>query len=258
MLLRTTNLSINFGNLWAVNDINFSIDNGEIVGLIGPNGSGKTTFFNLLSGIYRPTRGAVFLQNDNITNLYPHQIRERGIARTFQSSKLLWELSVIDNVLSGLYTKQKTTWLDAVLRPKKSNLELKLGIEKCLDLISYFNVDLIARRFEKAKNIPHIDRRRIEICRALVSDPAVLLLDEPSAGLNREETMSMMDDISRIKEKRQNVSIVIIEHDMSVISRVSGRVVALNYGRKIAEGTYFEVANNEEVRKAYLGGERAC
>lgn len=258
ILLETKELSINFGDLWAVNNIDFAIAESEIIGLIGPNGSGKTTFFNLISMIYKPTRGKIFFKGEDITNLKPHQARKIGIARTFQSSKLLWNLSVLDNILSGMYVKQRTAWFDLIFNKKLSERETEEGIEKAFELLGLFNPELIGRRFDKAENIPHIDRRRLEICRALASDPILLLLDEPSAGLNREETKSMMDDIGKIREKLEGLSIVIIEHDMSVISGVSDRCFALNYGEKICEGCYADVSANEEVRQAYLGEEAAC
>ncbi len=257
-LLETKGLSINFGDLWAVNNIDFHVSENETIGLIGPNGSGKTTFFNLISMIYKPTRGSIHFKGQDVTDLMPHQAREIGIARTFQSSKLLWDLSVLDNVLSGMYVKQKTGWFDLLFNNKLHEKETRDGIERSFELLNFFNPDLVDRRFDKAENIPHIDRRRLEICRALASEPALLLLDEPSAGLNREETKSMMEDIGKIRDKQKGLSIIIIEHDMSVISGVSDRCFALNYGKKICEGCFAEVSANEEVRQAYLGEEAAC
>jgi len=253
-LLKTEGLSINFGGLWAVNQVDFEIGNGEIIGLIGPNGSGKTTFFNLISGIYIPTQGVMYFKDKEMSDLTPHYIRSLGIARTFQASKLLWDLTVLDNVLTGMHSQQQTAWYD-VFRPRKIKEETDECIEKARGLLAIFNPELVDRQFDKAKNIPHIDRRRLEICRAMASDPELILLDEPSAGLNRDETKEMMNDIYEMREKRSHISIIIIEHDMGVISTVSDRVFALNYGKKIAEGDYKEVAKNEEVLKAYLGGE---
>ncbi len=253
-ILKTDKVGINFGDLWAVKDVSFQIDEQEIVGLIGPNGSGKTTFFNLISGMYRPTRGRIFLKDSEITNLLPNQIKEKGIARTFQSSRLCWELSVLDNVLEGLQSVWKSNWFTAVLKPEQSKKELIQGIEKALELLNYFNPDLVDKRFEQVKNIPHIDRRRIEICRGLISEPDLLLLDEPSAGLNNKETSEMMDHIGQIREKMDKVTIIIIEHDMSVISDVTNRVFVVNAGQEIASGKFFDVSQNPEVRTAYLGG----
>ena len=202
-LLETKDLSINFGGLWAVKDVDFTIDSQEVVGLIGPNGSGKTTFLNIISGIYPATKGTVHLRGEDITGLKPYEIFKKGMSRTYQSSRLCWDLSVVDNIMAGLVTKQKAGFLDVILRPKKTNDEIYQSVQECMDMISYFNPKLIDRRYELTKNIPHIDRRRIEISRALVGHPAVLLLDEPTAGLNDEETMSMMEDIRKIKEKMQ-------------------------------------------------------
>lgn len=253
-ILKTKNMGINFGELWAVSNVSFEINKNEIIGLIGPNGSGKTTFFNLISGMYRPSRGSAFFKDEEITNLLPNQIRKKGLARTFQSSRLCWELSVLDNVLEGLQCKWKSSWFTSVLKPGKSEEELTTGIEKALELLNYFNPELVEKRFEQVKNIPHIDRRRIEICRGLISEPDLLLLDEPSAGLNNKETSEMMEHIALIREKREAISIIIIEHDMSVISDVTDSVVVFNAGQEIAKGKFSDVSQNPEVRAAYLGG----
>ncbi len=253
-LLETKDLSINFGGLWAVKDVNFVIDAQEIVGLIGPNGSGKTTFLNIISGIYPATKGTVKLKDEDITGLKPYEIFQKGMARTYQSSRLCWDLSVVDNILVGLSTKQQTNFFDVVFKPKKTNGIIYEGVQECMDMLSYFNPKLLDRRYELTKNIPHIDRRRIEISRALVGHPAILLLDEPTAGLNDEETMSMMDDIRKIKEKMQDICIIIIEHDMKVMETVPQRIVVFNAGMKIAEGVYKDVVSDPDVISAYLGG----
>jgi ABC-type branched-subunit amino acid transport system ATPase component len=253
-MLETKMVSINFGGLWAVKDVDFFIKAREIVGLIGPNGSGKTTFLNIISGIYRATHGKVLLQGEDITGLKPFEIFKRGIARTYQSSRLCWDLSVADNILMGLYTKQNSKLAGVLLQPKRADMEIYENMQQCLDMLSYFNPQLVSRRYELTKNIPHIDSRRIEISRALVGRPAILLLDEPTAGLNDEETMSMMEDIRKIKEKLQEICIIIIEHDMKVMEKVPERIIVFNAGQKIAEGLYQEIVNNEDVIKAYLGG----
>ena len=252
-ILETKGACINFGGLWAVKDVDFSINAREIVGLIGPNGSGKTTFLNIISGIYRATRGSVLLQGEDVTMLKPFEIFKRGMSRTYQSSRLCWDLSVADNILMGLYTRQNNGLIDILLRPWRANAEIYDSMQECMDMLSYFNPRLADRRYELTKNIPHIDRRRIEITRALVGHPAILLLDEPTAGLNDEETMSMMNDISKIKEKWQDICIIIIEHDMKVMEKVPERIIVFNAGQKIAEGLYKDIVHNEDVINAYLG-----
>jgi ABC-type branched-subunit amino acid transport system ATPase component len=254
VLLETKGVSIRFGGLWALKDVNFLINPKEIVGLIGPNGSGKTTFLNIISGVYRATHGVVTLKDEDITALRAYSIFKKGIARTYQSSRLCWDLSVADNVLMGLYSKQMNGFGDVILRPQKVNNEIYDFLQECMDIWSYFNPLLFERRYELAKNIPHIDRRRIEICRALVGRPAILLLDEPTAGLNDEETMQMMRDIHKIREKNKDICIIIIEHDMKVMESVPERIVVFNAGQKIAEGVYKEIVRDQDVISAYLGG----
>ncbi|MDN5344059.1 MAG: branched-chain amino acid transport system ATP-binding protein [Clostridia bacterium] len=252
-VLRTERVSIDFGGLRAVDNLDFQIGD-EIVGLIGPNGSGKTTFLNIISGIYKPTRGRVYFNGEDITSLPPHMIRAKGIARTFQTNRLCLNLSILDNMLLGLYCQQQTTWWQAIFMSSSSSREIKLGIEKSLAILAHFNPALITRAYEPVMTIPLIDRRRIEIARAVVGDPRLVLLDEPTAGLNSEETNQMINDIAKIRRRSSQISIIIIEHDMTVISRITERVVCLNAGQKIAEGTFSEVARNELVRTAYLGG----
>ena len=254
-VLETKGLSINFGGLWAVNNVDFSIEPDQIVGLIGPNGSGKTTFLNIVSGIYRATRGEAFLNGENITKLRPFQVYQKGISRTYQSSRLCWDLSVADNLLVGTYTSQNYSLADSLFRPKKTNQEIYDFLDKGLELLSYFNPQLVDRRYELAKNIPHIDRRRIEITRALLSEPKVLLLDEPTAGLNDEETMTMMEEIRKIKQKMDRIAVIIIEHDMKVMEEIPDRIVVFNAGEKIAEGDYQHIINDQNVIDAYIGGE---
>jgi ABC-type branched-subunit amino acid transport system ATPase component len=251
-LLKTEDLSIHFGGLVAVDKVSTSVESNQVLGLIGPNGSGKTTFLNLISGIYQATEGRIEFQGKDITKLKTHEIRISGIARTFQTNRLCLKLTVLDNMLMGLYSKQKTTWWEVIFNPKKHHRELKENISVCLEALGLFNEELIKRRYELIDTIPLIDRRRIEIARALVSGPALLLLDEPTAGLNQEETTSIVEDLERIREKTK-ISIIFIEHDMGVISNIADRVIVLNAGRIIAEGSFEEVSKSEEVRTAYLG-----
>lgn len=252
-VLRTEALTINFGGLKAVDGVDFTIGD-EIVGLIGPNGSGKTTFLNLVSGIYKPTGGKIIFQGEDITGAGPHVIRSKGISRTFQTNRLCLNLSVLDNMLLGLYSRQRTTWWQAIFKPAYSQKEISADIERCFAVLTHFNPELVKRCYDPITTVPLIDRRRIEIARAIVGEPRLLLLDEPTAGLNAEETMQMIDDIGKIRGDGRQISIIIIEHDMAVIARITDRVVVLNAGRKIAEGCFSEVCQNEQVRTAYLGG----
>ena len=252
-VMKTESLTINFGGLKAVDEVDFAISN-EVVGLLGPNGSGKTTFLNLVSGIYQPTSGKIIFQQEDITGSGAHVIRSKGIARTFQTNRLCLNLSVIDNMLLGLYSQQKSTWWQAIVQPKRCRQELSQNIEKCLQLLEHFNPDLVEKAYDPITTIALIDRRRIEIARAIVGDPRLLLLDEPTAGLNSEETSQVINDIGMIRKGDQQICMIIIEHDMNVISSICDRVVVLNAGQKIADDTYLEICKNEQVQTAYLGG----
>lgn len=252
-IMQTESLTINFGGLKAVDEVDFAIAN-EVVGLLGPNGSGKTTFLNLVSGIYQPTGGKIIFQQEDITGAGAHIIRSKGIARTFQTNRLCLDLSIIDNMLLGLYSQQKSTWWQAIVQPKRCRIELSQNIEKCLKLLDHFNPELVDKAYDPITTIALIDRRRIEIARAIVGDPRLLLLDEPTAGLNSEETSQIINDIEKIRKGDQQISMIIIEHDMNVISSICDRVVVLNAGKKIADDTYLEICKNEEVQTAYLGG----
>lgn len=251
--LQTRDLSISFGGLRAVNKVNFNVGRGEVVGLIGPNGSGKTTFFNLISGIYKPDKGEIWFNNGNIVGKKPHEITRKGMARTFQNSRLFWGLSILDNVIIGMHSKQRAGLFDVILRYRRARNELKCCSQKALEVLSYFSLELRDIRFKTVVDLPQGERRKVEICRALVSDPDLLLLDEPSAGMSPGETERLMEDIGRVKAKYKDISIIIIEHDMSVIEKIAQRVIVFNYGKKIAEGPFSEVAKNNEVIEAYLG-----
>jgi len=256
--LATRSLSIQFGGLTAVNQVDFNIESGQAMGLIGPNGSGKTTLFNLLTGIYRPTQGRIEYEGKDVVGLPAFQIARRGVARTFQNNRLFLNLSILDNVLIGMHAHQGSTWFDAVFRRRYVEQELRQGVEKALTLLNLFSRELAADCYKKAADLPLGDRRKIEICRALASRPKLLLLDEPSAGMSPEETDVLMEDIRRVRDQEKEMAVIIIEHDMMVIREVAERVIVLNYGRKIAEGTFGEISKNEEVLEAYLGREEAC
>lgn len=254
-LLETKKLTIHFGGLAAVDGVNFFINEGEAVGLIGPNGSGKTTFFNLLSGIYKPTSGEIIFRGENVVGLPPFKIARMGMGRTFQNNRLFLNLSVIDNVIIGMHSQQNSNWMDAIFRRHYAEDEIRQGAQKALELLSHFSDELAENCYKKATDLPQADRRRVEICRALASNPKLLLLDEPSAGMTPEETRELMNDIQKVRMRLEGIGIVIIEHDMMVIKEVAERVAVLNYGRKIAEGTFQDISSNERVLEAYLGRE---
>lgn len=254
-ILKTRNLSINFGGLTAVDEVDFEVPQGSTVGLIGPNGSGKTTFFNIISGIYKPSQGEIWFDGENIVGEKPHVITRKGMARTFQNNRLFWQLSILDNVILGMYSRQKSGLLDVLFRYKNARQEIEECAKRAIEILNYFSSELGTDYSKLVTDLSQGDRRRVEICRALASNPKLLLLDEPSAGMSPEETERLMEDILKVKERYEDISIVIIEHDMIVIENIAQHVVVFNYGRKIAEGTYSEIAQNEEVLKAYLGEE---
>jgi ABC-type branched-subunit amino acid transport system ATPase component len=253
-LFRCEDLTKNFGGLTALQGVDFLVSEGEIVGLIGPNGAGKTTLFNVITGVYPPDSGRFTLKGEVLTGLAPHQIRKKGISRTFQQSRLVLGLSVYDNLFIGMLESFHSGFFDTLIRRSRFKRELSGAIEKANELLSQFNEELVDRGFTTVNDISQIDRRRLEICRALAIEPALLLLDEPSAGMTPEESIELMNDIKRVQKKYyQQLSIILVEHDMLVIESITDRVVALNYGQKIAEGTFEHVARNEELKEAYLG-----
>jgi len=251
----TKNIDMRFGGLYALRDISIDIFEDEILGIIGPNGSGKTTLFNVITGFYKPTAGNFYFMGDSLNGKEPYEITKRGISRTYQISRLCLNLTVLDNVLIGTYFRQKAGYLSSLFDRRKLFKEVEEFKRKTIHLLEVFNPGIITKLYEPVGALPQIDRRRVEICRAMIATPKIILLDEPSAGMNPDETDKLMEDIGKLKSEMEKVTIVIIEHDMSVISAVSERVIVLNFGRKITEGTYEEVCNNKEVRESYLGKE---
>jgi len=251
-LFATRDLTVSFGGLTAVDRVGVTLEAGETLGLIGPNGSGKTTFFNAVTGLV-PAAGEVTFRDRSLAGLEPHAICREGIARTFQSSRLCLGLSVFDNVLIGMRSQARSGLWDALFRRGRALADVRRSLAQAAHLLGLFNADLVARGFDPVGELPQIDRRRVEICRALAARPHLLLLDEPSAGMSPEETVELMKDLQVVRGEMPGLSIILIEHDMHVIEGVSRQVVAFNYGRKIAEGTFAEVARNDEVREAYLG-----
>ena len=252
-LLTCSGLTVRFGGLVALDSLTLDVKQGEILGLIGPNGSGKTTFFNVITGIYRAAAGRAQLLQDELTAMTPQRIYGAGVTRTFQRSRLALPLSVFDNVMIGNHRLLHHGLYFNLFRRKALRAELEANLLKARALVKTFSARLAERMFDAVATFSMIDRRRIEICRALVSDPRLLLLDEPSAGMTHEETRELMDDLLAVRERLPGLSVVIIEHEMNVIERVSERVAVLNYGKKIAEGTYAQVAADKQVQVAYLG-----
>ncbi len=255
ILLAVTKLTKRFGGLAALSELTIDVERGKVLGLIGPNGSGKTTFFNLITGLYEPTSGAVVFDNEAITGMSAQDVHRRGMSRTFQRSRLLLPLSIFDNIALGHHMRQSHgLWANLFAR-KRMLGEVKQCCEEARELLAVFDPDLAGDMSRPVEGLPMISRRRVEICRALVSRPKLLLLDEPSAGMTHDETMRLVDDILLVKERSSDLAVVIIEHEMSVMERITDHCAVMNFGTMICEGTYQNVAQDPQVQEAYLGGE---
>jgi len=252
-LLEVERLSKHFGGLLVVNSLSFEVNEGEILSIIGPNGAGKTTVLNLLTGLDAPDRGDIRFQGRSLVGLFPHQITGLGLARTFQTLRLFLNMSVIENVMSAAYSHTRANLLQIIFRTpgwRQEEAEIRALAEEKL---AFFGERLVGYRFDQpAYSLSYANRRRLEIARAMATQPKMLLLDEPAAGMNPGETKEITGLIGKLRAE-QGYTILLIEHDMNVVGAISDRVIALDYGEKIAEGNYQDVVTNERVIEAYLG-----
>lgn len=248
-ILEGHDLTMVFGGLAALTSVDIKIEEGEILSIIGPNGAGKTTLFNLLTGVYSPTSGKIYFKKKEIRNLKPYQITKLGIARTFQNIRLFGEMSVLDNVIIGQHCRTRTGIFGAILRTPSVKKEEALVNEKAMNILKFVGLEKVYD--EKAKNLPYGKQRRLEMARALATDPELILLDEPAAGMNPFETNELIELIGKINEMGK--TILLIEHDMKLVMGISKRIMVLDYGKKIADGPPEEIKNDERVIKAYLG-----
>ena len=249
-ILEVKNLSIQFGGLRAVDGLNMTIRRGQLYGLIGPNGAGKTTVFNMLTGVYKPTAGTILLDGENITGKPAIAINKAGIARTFQNIRLFKNMSVLDNVKAGLHNHTNYTAIEGALRLPRYFKEEKRITAKALELLKVFELDGEAQQL--AANLPYGKQRKLEIARALATDPKLLLLDEPAAGMNPNETAELMETIEIVR-KRFGVTVLLIEHDMKLVSGICEELTVLNFGQELAQGETSAVLNDPKVITAYLG-----
>ena len=249
-MLDVTKLSISFGGLRAVDELTMQIEEGGLVGLIGPNGAGKTTVFNMLTGVYQPTEGGIRLDGKNLIGKKPADICKMGVARTFQNIRLFPKLSVLDNVKTGLHNQVTYSLAESMLHQGSFSRKEKEMDQKALEILSVFGLDSSA--YDLASNLPYGKQRKLEISRALATSPKLLLLDEPAAGMNPNETGELMDTISLVR-KKYGVTILLIEHDMKLVQGICEYLYVLNFGKLLAEGTPAQVLNDPAVIKAYLG-----
>ena len=252
-LLDIHGLKKGFGGVQALGGVDFYIDEGTIVSVIGPNGAGKTSFFNVISGMFPADEGQIIFDGDNLAHHEPNEITRRGIARTFQNVRLFPNLTVLENVMVGQHCRTKEGMWGTILQTKRQRAEEAVIEEKAKEVLSFFGTRLTGYRFDQpAFVLSYANRRRLEIARAMATEPKLLLLDEPTAGMNPKETAELTEKIGQLRDDR-GLTVVVIEHDMKVVQNVSDRVVVLDHGVKIAEGDYDDVSTNEDVIEAYLG-----
>ena len=251
MILSLKNITKNFGGVKAISDTSFSINEGEIYAIIGPNGAGKTTLFNIITGNYKPSSGEVLFKDKRIDKLKAHKIVHLGIARTFQNIRLFKNMRVIENVLVGMNIETKYNFFNSLFRTKKYKAEERRCQEEAIRILK--DIGMYEKLHEYASNLPYGDQRKLEIARAIATGAKIILLDEPAAGMNPQESQELLQFIKKLKE--DGFTIIMIEHDMSVVMNISDRIYVIDYGKRIADGKPEEIAKNPKVISAYLGGE---